>query len=84
VPVTATSALVRLGHGLEQPSARITIACNYQVCDEVSCGQPATAEATLTVPLEELIEPEGVKTYAKRVEQEQSAKRPDGPLDGEP
>ena len=71
VPVTATSALVRLGHGLEQSSAKITIACYYQVCDEVSCGQPVTAEATLTVLLEELIEPEGVKTYAKRVEQVQ-------------
>jgi len=84
VPVTATSALVRLGHGLEQTSVKITIACAYQSCDEVSCGLPATIEATLSVPLEELVEPEGVKTYAKRVEQEQSAKRPDGPLNSEP
>ena len=84
VPVTATSALVRLGHGLEQTSVKITIACAYQSCDEVSCELPETIEATISVPLEELVEPEGVKTYAKRVEQEQSAKRPNGPLDDEP
>ena len=78
VPVTATSALIRLGHGLEQSSAKITISCTYQSCDEVSCGLPATIEATLTVPLEELVEPEGVKTYAKRVEQEQAAKGREG------
>ena len=84
VPVTATSALVRLGHGLEQTSVKITIACAYQSCDEVSCGLPETIEAAISVPLEELVEPEGVKTYAKRVEQEQFAKRPDGPLDDEP
>ena len=78
VPVTATSALVHLGHGLDQSLAKITIACSYQACDEESCGLPATIEATLTVPLEELVEPEGVKTYAKRVEQEQAAKRREG------
>ena len=74
VPVTATSELVRLGHGLDQSSAKITIVCTYQSCDEVSCALPATIETTFSVPLEELVEPEGVKTYAKRVEQEQAAK----------
>ena len=62
VSVIATSALMRLGHGLDQSLAKITIACSYQVWDEESCGLPATIEATLTVPLEELVEPEGVKT----------------------
>ena len=74
VPVTATSELVRLGHGLDQSSAKITIVCTYQSCDEVSCALPATIETTFSVPLEELVEPEGVKTYAKLVEQEQAAK----------
>ena len=74
VPVTATSELVRLGHGLDQSSAKITIVCTYQSCDEVSCALPATIETTFSVPLEELVEPEGVKTYARRVEQEQAAK----------
>ena len=74
VPVTATSELVRLGHGLDQSSAKITIVCTYQSCDEISCALPATIETTFSVPLEELVEPEGVKTYAKRVEQEQAAK----------
>ena len=74
VPVTATSELVRLGHGLDQSSAKITIVCTYQSCDEVSCALPATIETTFSVPLEELVEPEGVKAYAKRVEQEQAAK----------
>ena len=74
VPVTATSELVRLGHGLDQSSAKITIVCTYQSCDEVLCALPATIETTFSVPLEELVEPEGVKTYAKRVEQEQAAK----------
>ena len=76
VPVTATSALVRLGHGLDQSSAKITIECTYQSCDEVSCGLPATIETTFNVPLEELVEPEGVKAYAKRVEREQAEGKP--------
>ncbi len=70
-PVTATSELVRLGHGLDQSSAKITITCTYQSCDEVSCGLPATIETSFSVPLEELVEPEGTKTYAQRVEREQ-------------
>ena len=73
VPVTATSSLIHLGHDLEQSSAKITIVCTYQACDELSCGLPATIESTLTVPLEELVTPVAVK---KRVEQEQSAQRP--------
>ena len=84
VPATATSALVRLGHGLDQSSVEITVACTYQSCDDVSCGLPATIETTFSVPLEELVEPERVKTYAERVEQEQAAKRKEVPLEGEP
>ena len=76
VPVTATSALVRLGHGLDHSSAKITIACTYQSCDEVSCGLPATIETTFSVPLEELVEPEGVKTYAKRAKRDQAEGEP--------
>ena len=72
VPVTATSSLIHLGHDLEQSSAKITIVCTYQACDELSCGLPATIESTLTVPLEELVTPVATK---KRVEQKQSAQR---------
>ncbi|MFB3104014.1 MAG: redoxin domain-containing protein [Pseudomonadales bacterium] len=66
VPVTATSSLIHLGHDLEQSSAKITIVCTYQACDELSCGLPATIESTLTVPLEKLVTQVAVK---KRVEQ---------------
>ena len=65
-PVAATLALIRLGHGLGQSSADITVACIYQACDVVSCGMPATIEATLTVFLAELVAPGGLKTCAKR------------------
>jgi len=58
VQLTATSELIRLGHGLDHPSATITMMCNYQACDENSCALPATVEGTLVVPLEPLIEPD--------------------------
>ena len=46
---------------LWHPVAKITIPCSYQACDEESCGLPATIEAALTVPLEELVETEGAR-----------------------
>ena len=72
VPVTVTSSLVRLGHGLDQPEVSIKATLNYQSCDELACSLPDAIHAKLKVPLEVLVEPEGVKTYAKRVDAEQA------------
>ena len=73
VPVSATSALIRLGHGLEQDTAKIAVTCTYQSCDELSCGLPTSLTSTLVVPLEALVEPPGIKTYAERIAQQQAA-----------
>lgn len=69
IPITATSALVRLGHGLDQVSVDITVTCTYQACDELACGMPATMATTLTLPLGALVEPDGIKVYVERIEQ---------------
>lgn len=70
VPITATSELVRLGHGLETASTEVSISLRYQACDEVACGIPTTVATTLSLPLETLVEPEGLKNYVKRVEED--------------
>jgi len=70
VPITATSKLVRLGHGLDTPSAEVSVSLRYQACDEVACGFPTTVATTLSLPLEILVEPDGLKNYVKRVEQD--------------
>jgi hypothetical protein len=68
VPITATSDIMRLGHGLDRDSVEITVACRYQACDDIACGFPTAIETKLIVPLKTLIEPEGVKRYVERLE----------------
>ncbi len=68
VPITATSEIMRLGHGLDRESVEITITCRYQACDDVACGLPATIETKLVLPLQTLVEPDGVKKYVERLE----------------
>ena len=68
VPVTVTSEIMRLGHGLDQETAELAISLSYQSCDEHECGLPAVLKTEMTVPLETLVEPEGVRTYVQRVE----------------
>lgn len=73
IPITATSELVRLGHGLGQTEVEVRVSCRYQACDELSCGLPETVELALSLPLETLVEPDGVQVYVARVEQEARA-----------
>lgn len=70
VPITATSELIRLGHGLEKPSVDVGVSCSYQSCDEESCGIPSEVTASLCLSLESLVEPEGIKSYVTRVDRE--------------
>jgi hypothetical protein len=67
VPVTVTSEIMRLGHGLDQDTADLRIVCTYQACDAHTCGLPTDIEVCLTVPLEPLVEPDGVRTYIERL-----------------
>ncbi len=68
IPVTATSSLIRLGHEPEQPTTRIDVVCTYQACNDAQCEPAVTLEAALIVRLEELVAPDGLKTYAARAE----------------
>ncbi|MEZ5410067.1 MAG: peroxiredoxin family protein [Acidimicrobiales bacterium] len=68
VPVTATSDLIRLGHGLDQHTAELVVRCTYQACDDSACGLPTELSASLTVPLATLVEPDGIKVYVDRIE----------------
>jgi len=68
VPITATSEIMRLGHGLDRESVEITVACRYQACNDVACGLPTTIETKLVLPLQTLVEPEGIKMYVERLE----------------
>lgn len=68
MPITATSEIMRLGLGLDRESVEITITCRYQACDDVACGLPATIETKLVLPLQTLVEPEGIKTCVERLE----------------
>ncbi|MEM7406354.1 MAG: redoxin domain-containing protein [Pseudomonadota bacterium] len=72
VPVTATSEIIRLGHGLDYDRAEVTITCSYQSCDEYACALPTTVQTTLCVPLETLVEPPGIQSYADRVTRERT------------
>ena len=72
VPITVTSEIMRLGHGLDQETAEIRLSLTYQACDEHECGLPATVNASLTLPLETLVEPEGVRTYVQRLERKKA------------
>jgi len=76
VSVSATSDIIRLGHGLERASATIEVSCTYQSCDAHACGLPTVIRSTLEVPLEELVEPPGTKAYAARVEGGNDASKP--------
>ncbi len=69
VPITATSELIRLGHGLDTTEIEVKVKLRYQACDEVACGLPQEAAVGLTLPLGNLVEPEGVKIYVQRVEE---------------
>ncbi len=68
IPITITSEAARLGHELNDESVDLSIVARFQSCDEVTCGLPQTAEIELTVPVERLVEPEGLARYAERVE----------------
>ncbi len=70
VPVTATSQIVRLGHGLERAEAAVDIRLDYQACDEDTCMLAQSVSTRLTVPLATLIEPDGIKTYVQRLSPE--------------
>jgi hypothetical protein len=70
VPVTATSELIKLGHGLDTDQASLTVSLDFQACDDQACLMPQTVTMTLTSPLATLIEPEGIKTYVSRLQSE--------------
>ncbi len=80
VPITVTSEVVRLGHGLDQPAVEVVVRLRHQACDDTSCGLPTTIETTLTVPLQELVEPDGIKVYVERLAPDASAANPGGPV----
>ena len=67
VPVTATSEIIRLGHGLEQAEAVIDIRLDYQACDDDTCLFAQSVDVHLTASLAPLIEPDGIKTYVQSV-----------------
>lgn len=67
-PITITSEAVRLGHELVDESIDLAVVVRFQSCDEVTCGLPQDVELSLTVPVERLVEPEGLGLYAERVE----------------
>jgi len=66
VPVTATSELIKLGHGLNKPNAEIEVALAFQACNDEACEMPATTIVHLAVPLAILVEPDGIKSYVAR------------------
>lgn len=67
VPLTVTSELVRLGHGIEVDTAEIQIDLEMQLCDEVTCELPQALSHTVQIPIDLLVMPEGLKRYAERV-----------------
>ncbi len=69
VPVTATSEIIRLGHGLERESVELVVRCTYQACDDTACGLPSVVSASLNVPLAPLVEPDGIKVYVERLQE---------------
>jgi AhpC/TSA family/Thiol:disulfide interchange protein DsbD, N-terminal len=71
VPLTATSEIIRLGHGIERTKAAIEVRLEFQACDEVSCMLPQSIGIELEAPLATLVEPEGLQTYVDRVQQAQ-------------
>ena len=67
VPLTATSEIIRLGHGLDRTEAVIEVGLDFQACDEDSCRLAQRISVKLTTPLATLIEPDGIKTYVARL-----------------
>lgn len=68
VPITVTSDIARLGHEIKADTIDLEVVVQFQMCDDVTCGLPQSAETVLTVPLTRLVEPEGLGIYAARVE----------------
>jgi peroxiredoxin len=68
VPLTAGSELIKLGHGLDRPTVTIDVEVRYQACNEDECFMPGTLRQSLEVPLDTLVEPEGLQIYVDRVE----------------
>ena len=66
ITVTATSELIRLGHGLDVPEAVIDLTLHFQACNDDTCMMPDRVQTHLAVPLATLVEPEGIKTYVDR------------------
>ena len=67
VPITATSEIIRLGHGLEQTDAVIDMRLDFQACNDDTCLFAQSVDARLTTSLATLIEPEGINTYVQRL-----------------
>jgi hypothetical protein len=67
VPITATSEIIRLGHGLEHADAVIDIRLDFQACNDDTCLFAQSVDARLTAALATLIEPEGIDTYVRRL-----------------
>ena len=67
VPIATTSEIARLGHDIPD-SIDLSVTSRFQMCDEVTCGLPQSVQVVLTVPLQRLVEPDGLSIYAERVE----------------
>ena len=67
LPITVTSDVIRLGHDIPE-TLQVLIAVGFQLCDDYECFLPDRIEATLSCALDRLVEPEGLSTYADRVE----------------
>ena len=67
VPITVTSEKIRLGHEIAD-SLKFSVTASFQLCNETACDLPQQAIVAMSVPLERLVEPEGLQTYVNRVE----------------
>ncbi|MEL7157353.1 MAG: redoxin domain-containing protein [Actinomycetota bacterium] len=67
LPITVTSEVVRLGHDIGD-ALELSVVCRFQVCDELACGLPQRVEVAMSVPLDRLVEPAGIRRYVERVE----------------
>jgi len=67
LPITVTSDVIRLGHEIPE-TLEVSVTVDFQLCDDDECFLPERIEATLICALDRLVEPEGLSTYAERVE----------------
>ena len=67
VPITVTSEKIRLGHEIAD-SLHFSVIAGFQLCNETACDLPQQVTVAMSVPLERLVEPEGLQTYVNRVE----------------